>query len=643
MESESSNFFLLPNVAQEISNAQYVDMLNDHERNDFYRHSISALMAKAKAKHTHANCDSSASGDVTVLDIGTGTGLLAMMAAQAGAQKVTACEMIQSLARVAQEVVKVNNFSDIISVFNKKSNDLSVGHELAAKAHLCISEIVDSSLLGENILPSLRHAAQHLLVEDYKMIPHSAKIYGQVVESDLLWKFHTLADGCAHSSSVPYEVLFDRIPASCYTLLTEPVELFAFDFNNMASVQSQVTRLVPARSLSRGKAHAILLWWTMQLDEEGKYVLETTPFKSVWRNHWKHCLYYLPKETQIETDEFDIFACRNDYYLWFDLEFRQPNINPCFPSNTCLCKYHDLYRRSRIFQVNDAKRKEQYELAFKAAMAEVKRDNPDVEKFHVCQYGDDILLSLQLAASMGESDESIAFEHVETRSFYREITKETIEKKNLAASVSVTQELTETYHLAVAEPFYFDCQRMFPWKEAVKYWVDLWDIFNGGILSLPEAFSVRAQIVQFVDFQKQYEEVRVEGIDLTVFDRVLSIATPITMHSLWMYEWSALSEPFDLMKVNIATDSPYVDYQNQINIDISQSGTVHAVVIWIDYHLNEHSVVSNQPLPGDAVPNWARQAVWMFKEYERVEASHAVHADAKYDANDSDFSFNFVL
>jgi hypothetical protein len=42
------------------------------------------------------------------------------------------------------------------------------------------SEIVDSSLLGENILPSLRHAAQHLLVDDYKMSPHSARIYGQV-------------------------------------------------------------------------------------------------------------------------------------------------------------------------------------------------------------------------------------------------------------------------------------------------------------------------------------------------------------------------------------------------------------------------------------------------------------------------------
>jgi hypothetical protein len=34
----------------------------------------------------------------------------------------------------------------------------------------------------------------------------------------------------------------------------------------------------------------------------------------------------------------------------------------------------------------------------------------------------------------------------------------------------------------------------------------------------------------------------------------------------------------------------------------------------------------------------------MFKEYEHVEeAVHSARAEAKYDANDSDFSFNFVL
>lgn len=71
-------------MAQEISNAQYVDMLNDHERNEFYRKSIQELLQKEP--------------NMPVLDIGTGSGLLAMMAAQSGAKSVVACEMIQVIS-----------------------------------------------------------------------------------------------------------------------------------------------------------------------------------------------------------------------------------------------------------------------------------------------------------------------------------------------------------------------------------------------------------------------------------------------------------------------------------------------------------------------------------------------------------------
>ena len=57
------------------------------------------------------------------------------------------------------------------------------------------SEIVDSSLLGENIIPSLRHAASELLLPNYKMIPFSAKIYGQVLESELLSRYNSFSTG----------------------------------------------------------------------------------------------------------------------------------------------------------------------------------------------------------------------------------------------------------------------------------------------------------------------------------------------------------------------------------------------------------------------------------------------------------------
>lgn len=47
-----------------------------------------------------------AQAGVTVLDIGTGTGILAVMAARAGASKVYACEVNSVLCDIAREVVK---------------------------------------------------------------------------------------------------------------------------------------------------------------------------------------------------------------------------------------------------------------------------------------------------------------------------------------------------------------------------------------------------------------------------------------------------------------------------------------------------------------------------------------------------------
>src|SRR6185437_1643808 len=58
-----------------------------------------------------------------VLDIGTGAGLLAMMAARAGAQQVTTVEMVSLIAERARDIVAANNLSDRIRVIGKPSSE----------------------------------------------------------------------------------------------------------------------------------------------------------------------------------------------------------------------------------------------------------------------------------------------------------------------------------------------------------------------------------------------------------------------------------------------------------------------------------------------------------------------------------------
>src|SRR5262245_27922181 len=47
-----------------------------------------------------------------VIEIGTGTGLLAMMAARAGARTVVTCEASPIVARLARDIIEVNGYGD---------------------------------------------------------------------------------------------------------------------------------------------------------------------------------------------------------------------------------------------------------------------------------------------------------------------------------------------------------------------------------------------------------------------------------------------------------------------------------------------------------------------------------------------------
>lgn len=115
-----------------------------------------------------------------VLDIGAGTGLLSIFACKAGASTVTACEVYEPMFNLAQKVLKVylyfvrcisyqeNGYQNQVKLIGKRSDEIRA-EELPCNIdvivtsillhcilYLISSEIFDSELLGEGILPSLR-------------------------------------------------------------------------------------------------------------------------------------------------------------------------------------------------------------------------------------------------------------------------------------------------------------------------------------------------------------------------------------------------------------------------------------------------------------------------------------------------------
>lgn len=239
----------------------HFSMLGDLKRNEGYDQVI-----KRKVK----------SGD-TVLDIGTGSGLLSMMCARAGAKKVYTCETIEAIAEAAKLVIKDNHYEEQIEVFNAKSNKLKVGEDLPQKVDVLVSEILDLGLLGEGVLPSIRHAKANLLKEGGTIIPSGAQVKGVLIQSAHLKQVDPIKDVSGfdlssfgkfqvdHSyrqailNNVPHLKLsdvFDVLPIDFYKL----PKLAAFDKPNIHHLEVEVK--------ADGELHGVVFWFDLHLDEQ---------------------------------------------------------------------------------------------------------------------------------------------------------------------------------------------------------------------------------------------------------------------------------------------------------------------------------------------------------------------------------------
>ena len=146
----------------------HIPMMNDDERNNAYLKAINRAIK----------------GNEYVLEIGTGSGLLSMMACDAGAKKVIACEASVPISEAANRIIARNGYSDKIEVKNKKSTELNVGKDLENKADLIISEIISSEFVGEGVQSTLLDANQRLIQNNGRMIPEAGEIKIALLESN---------------------------------------------------------------------------------------------------------------------------------------------------------------------------------------------------------------------------------------------------------------------------------------------------------------------------------------------------------------------------------------------------------------------------------------------------------------------------
>jgi SAM-dependent methyltransferase len=249
---------------------------------------------------------------IRVLDIGTGTGLLAMMAARAGAAEVFACEMNQVVAEAAKQVIAKNGLADRIKVLPKSSNQLDAEQDLGGRVDLIVSEIVSNDLLDEAVLPTMEYATAHLLKPGGQLIPAKGGIrvalafdansgrkrMGTTSGFDLA-AFNYLAEPRYHIHTTSPNL----------RLMSEPVDAFEFDFrlpDHVPGARKELSLVAQG-----GPINCVVQWIQLQLDETGEY--ENKPGEPRYST-WDIYAYPLSKPIESQPGQRFTVNCSHDRF-----------------------------------------------------------------------------------------------------------------------------------------------------------------------------------------------------------------------------------------------------------------------------------------------------------------------------------------
>jgi hypothetical protein len=185
----------LENVKNLIMDRWHIRMLNDQLRNDKYNDAICSLADFLRNKKdgefaamekVEAKVDLKGQGPPPVdrfyiLDIGSGTGILTLMALRACRTRgldvhATGCEVNNAMSDLSQKVIHQNwgripslpshfnsSIGHTVRMLSKRSCSLCIPADIPQKVDAVVTELVDSGLLGEHILPTIMDARQRLL------------------------------------------------------------------------------------------------------------------------------------------------------------------------------------------------------------------------------------------------------------------------------------------------------------------------------------------------------------------------------------------------------------------------------------------------------------------------------------------------
>ena len=291
----------LNSVASSAVPAWHLTMMNDEVRNKAYSDALKLAVGD---------------GDV-VLDIGTGSGLLSLMAAASGAEKVITCETSRTIAQAAKEIIDINGYSGKISVLNKKSTDLVVGVDLPQRADLIISEVLSSEFVGEGVRTTILDANKRLLKKGGRMIPQSGKIRIALIDNSPEI-FNNTSVASVHGFDLSK---FNSISQNKFNLklrdkpllLSNPEDAFNLNLYHDSEVVGE-EKIIKLRVNQNGLCVGLIQWIWIHLYKEIEY--ENKPGEN--DSHWSTPIYLFDEPVVAKIgDVLEIKAVLGEDYVWF--------------------------------------------------------------------------------------------------------------------------------------------------------------------------------------------------------------------------------------------------------------------------------------------------------------------------------------
>ena len=307
----------------------HFQMISDEYRNGAFDRALQAAIGRFKATHNGRG--------PRVLDIGSGSGLLAMMAARAGACEVHSLEMVPAMASVARHIIGANGFSDTITIHSVMSTKMDVA-DMGGPCELLVCEIVDDLLLGESVLTTVADARRRLLVKDAIILPQGGALWAVPVE------FLPPAGGAEASGNAGDDVgaveadtrAFQRLhPLSVITAnpndsvhmqflqhrpLAPPVKLLSFDWAHAplrSLTKDAATGHSPPLPLhvhTDGCLSALVVYLTLDLDGDVANLISTGPESP--NVAWEQVARHLPMPLRVRKgDELTLTASHTDCFL----------------------------------------------------------------------------------------------------------------------------------------------------------------------------------------------------------------------------------------------------------------------------------------------------------------------------------------